>query len=340
MEKARVPHRGDLRRVSRREAQSPRCRSRNGNRLISAATATAKRTPPASRSTAAWPTTTTRCRTASSESRERSLTGSRRQRSAWNTTCPRAPNGRSDFMNDIVQAVQKRDGADALKDFDGIAFIYAGVKPPEVLRSSILWPHRASVKIGDKTWPYVIVPEGGERMNNISTLCHEFGHILGLPDLYARPENPGSEGAGVWTVMSNQARNGTAAALLRLVQGTARLAHARRDRSDGEAKAHPRPRRRRRSRVLQGPRATRRQRILPARKPAQDRLRRQPARGRTAHLARRGQPSHPRGIPRRGRPRRPARVSQLPCPGPAGTTTPSRPTPRPPAAPKWAAACR
>jgi hypothetical protein len=39
-------------------------------------------------------------------------------------------------------------------------------------------------------------------------MCHEFGHVLGLPDLYARPENPGSEGAGVWTVMSNQLRNG------------------------------------------------------------------------------------------------------------------------------------
>jgi len=37
----------------------------------------------------------------------------------------------------------------------------------------------------------------GERMSNISALCHEFGHFLGLPDLYARPENPGSEGAGV-----------------------------------------------------------------------------------------------------------------------------------------------
>ncbi|HEY2573755.1 MAG TPA: M6 family metalloprotease domain-containing protein [Verrucomicrobiaceae bacterium] len=113
-----------------------------------------------------------------------------------------------DFMNEVVQSVLKRDGADALKGFDGLAFIYAGVKPMEVVRSSILWPHRSSVKIGDRMWPYVIIAEGGERMGNISTMCHEFGHILGLPDLYARPENPGSEGGGIWTVMSNQARNG------------------------------------------------------------------------------------------------------------------------------------
>ena len=41
-------------------------------------------------------------------------------------------------------------------------------------------------------------------MNDISVFCHEFGHMLGLPDLYARPELPGSEGVGVWCAMSNQ----------------------------------------------------------------------------------------------------------------------------------------
>ncbi len=45
-------------------------------------------------------------------------------------------------------------------------------------------------------------------MTDISVQCHEFGHMLGLPDLYARPENPGSEGVGVWDAMSNQLPNG------------------------------------------------------------------------------------------------------------------------------------
>jgi hypothetical protein len=45
-------------------------------------------------------------------------------------------------------------------------------------------------------------------MANISVFCHEFGHMLGLPDLYARPENPGSEGVGVWCAMSAQVGNG------------------------------------------------------------------------------------------------------------------------------------
>ena len=41
-------------------------------------------------------------------------------------------------------------------------------------------------------------------MANISVFCHEFGHMLGLPDLYARPENPDRKRLGVWCAMSNR----------------------------------------------------------------------------------------------------------------------------------------
>ena len=63
-------------------------------------------------------------------------------------------------------------------------------------------------RIKGKRWPYFIVQEGGTKMSDISVFCHEFGHMLGLPDLYARPENPGSEGVGVWCAMSNQVGGG------------------------------------------------------------------------------------------------------------------------------------
>lgn len=121
-----------------------------------------------------------------------------------------ATRGKSDFLGAAVTALLAREGAEALRDFDGIAFIYAGEKYGPANRGSVLWPHRAAFKFQGRIWPYVIVPEAGARgaMNNISTLCHELGHILGLPDLYARPENPGSEGAGAWCVMSSQVRNG------------------------------------------------------------------------------------------------------------------------------------
>ena len=115
---------------------------------------------------------------------------------------------KTDFFTELVQEIEKAHGENALKDFDGLAFIYSGPRLADMQRNSILWPHRSTVKIGSKTWPYVIVAEGGEQMESISVMCHEFGHILGLPDLYARPENPGSEGVGVWSVMSNVVRNG------------------------------------------------------------------------------------------------------------------------------------
>jgi len=108
------------------------------------------------------------------------------------------------FLTEALDLLLKRDGADALKDFDGIAFIYAGDRYPNVNRGSLFWPHRGSVTHKGKRWPYFICAEGGRRMGNISVYCHEFGHMLGIPDLYARPENPGSEGLGNWCAMSNQ----------------------------------------------------------------------------------------------------------------------------------------
>jgi M6 family metalloprotease-like protein len=114
---------------------------------------------------------------------------------------------RSALLTEALDKVVARDGKDAFKDLDGVFFIYAGDRYPAA-RGSLYWPHRASVNHNGKSWPYFICPEGGPRMGNISVFCHEFGHMLGLPDLYARPEVPGSEGVGVWCAMSNQAGGG------------------------------------------------------------------------------------------------------------------------------------
>ena len=114
---------------------------------------------------------------------------------------------RTELLTEALDKLLARDGKDALKDFDGVFYIYAGGRMT-VPRGSLYWPHRASVSHNGKSWPYFICPEGGQRMANISVFCHEFGHMLGLPDLYARPENPGSEGLDMWCAMSNQAGNG------------------------------------------------------------------------------------------------------------------------------------
>jgi M6 family metalloprotease-like protein len=111
------------------------------------------------------------------------------------------------LLTEALDKLHARDGKDCLKDYDGIFFLYAGGRV-QTTRGGLYWPHRASFTHQGKRWGYFIVPEGGTRMTNISVICHEFGHMLGLPDLYARPENPGSEGVGTWCAMSNQIGNG------------------------------------------------------------------------------------------------------------------------------------
>src|SRR5207244_1301741 len=81
-------------------------------------------------------------------------------------------------------------------------FLYTGAGV-QTNRGGLFWPHRSSVTYHGRRWPYLLCQEGGEQMSTISVIAHEFGHLLGLPDLYARPESPGSEGLGVWCTMSN-----------------------------------------------------------------------------------------------------------------------------------------
>jgi M6 family metalloprotease-like protein len=118
--------------------------------------------------------------------------------------------GQSDknaFISEALDKLAARDGKEALKNFDGLFLVYAGDRV-QTNRGGLYWPHRANANVQGKRWSYFIVPEGGARMSSISVIAHEFGHMLGLPDLYARPENPGSEGLGVWCVMSNENGNG------------------------------------------------------------------------------------------------------------------------------------
>jgi M6 family metalloprotease-like protein len=111
------------------------------------------------------------------------------------------------LFNEACEKLLARDGKEALDNFDGVFFLYAGDRP-KVARGSLYWPHRSNYTFQGKRWPYFIVEEGGQQMNNISVFCHEFGHMLGLPDLYARPENPGSTGLWQWCAMSNQVGGG------------------------------------------------------------------------------------------------------------------------------------
>ncbi|HYV37160.1 MAG TPA: M6 family metalloprotease domain-containing protein, partial [Gemmataceae bacterium] len=112
------------------------------------------------------------------------------------------------LFNEACEKIIARDGKDALSNFDGVFFLYAGGRPQGITRGSIYWPHKSNYRFQNQSFPYFIVQEGGDNMTNISVFCHEFGHMLGLPDLYAQPEKPGSEGVGQWCAMSNQVGNG------------------------------------------------------------------------------------------------------------------------------------
>ncbi len=114
---------------------------------------------------------------------------------------------KTSLLTESLDLFTKKNGKDSLKEYDGFFFLYAGGRV-QTTRGGLYWPHRANVSYGGRRLPYFIVQEGGSRMNDISVFCHEFGHMLGLPDLYARPEQPGSEGVGVWCAMSNQIGGG------------------------------------------------------------------------------------------------------------------------------------
>lgn len=92
---------------------------------------------------------------------------------------------------------------------DGVVVIHAGPGAEEGSQTQYVWSHRwllggsLSRKYdGVSITNYSINPEtraNGSRMVGIGVLCHEFGHLLGLPDLY--DVNYKSEGVGNWSLM-------------------------------------------------------------------------------------------------------------------------------------------
>jgi M6 family metalloprotease-like protein len=118
--------------------------------------------------------------------------------------------GTSNKTAPLVEALDKltaRDGKDCLKDFDGLCFVYAG-EPVRGNRGSVYYPHAGGLLHQNKRWSYLLTPEGGSKMTTLNGFCREFGFLLGLVDLQARTENAGSEGAGVWCLMSDVLQRG------------------------------------------------------------------------------------------------------------------------------------
>jgi len=106
------------------------------------------------------------------------------------------------LLREALDKLLERDGKEALKGFDGVFFLYAGERV-QTVRGGLYWPHKANFRHDGRNWAYFICPElggGGDRMASISVMCHEFGHMLGLPDLYS--QSPDQPGLGIWCTMS------------------------------------------------------------------------------------------------------------------------------------------
>jgi immune inhibitor A len=87
---------------------------------------------------------------------------------------------------------------------DGIFLIHAGggaeAEPDPAKRKEMIWSHKWTLprtfsNQGVRVFAYSTEPEDGR----VGVFAHEFGHVLGLPDLYDTSYR--SEGVGIWCLM-------------------------------------------------------------------------------------------------------------------------------------------
>jgi M6 family metalloprotease-like protein len=95
---------------------------------------------------------------------------------------------------------------------DGLFIVHAGIGAEEGSQTQYIWSHQSSLGVpysraydGKTENQYIIMPEKyGSNHVDIGVFCHEYGHMLGLPDLYDTDgaTNGGSEGVGNWCLMA------------------------------------------------------------------------------------------------------------------------------------------
>lgn len=92
---------------------------------------------------------------------------------------------------------------------DNVSVFFAGHNEAEGGDESTIWPHQSRVSngpvyAGKKFSSYLITSElrgaNGANMVGIGTYCHEFGHVLGLPDFYNTANNTSSSDEQVYTL--------------------------------------------------------------------------------------------------------------------------------------------
>lgn len=91
------------------------------------------------------------------------------------------------FLRAAMGKVRARDGESCLEGFDGLYFMHAGP-----IGKGILWSHRADIDGRSYITTFAL--------EKINVVCHEFGHTLGLPDLYGKKGQ--RESFGPWCAMA------------------------------------------------------------------------------------------------------------------------------------------
>lgn len=93
----------------------------------------------------------------------------------------------------------------------GIIVVHAG--PGAETGAYGIWSHRSNIA-GGRNYDGVLISgytmqpeEQYSQVTNMGVFCHEWGHVLGLPDLYDIDYNPGSEGVGSWSLMAGGSWN-------------------------------------------------------------------------------------------------------------------------------------
>ena len=98
---------------------------------------------------------------------------------------------------------------------DNIFIYYAGYNEAEGAEENTIWPHRSRINNGPyyngkQLSDYACTSElrgsGGKTMCGIGTFCHEFGHVLGLPDMYD-VSNSERYTVGQWDIMASGSYN-------------------------------------------------------------------------------------------------------------------------------------
>ncbi len=125
----------------------------------------------------------------------------------------------------IKEAINLADNdvnyADFDNDHDGtvdnVYVIYAGYAEAQGGGENTVWPHASSLsgiqKDGVSISKYACSSElngsSGTTCSNIGTICHEFGHVLGMPDFYDTDYEENGQGfdTGPWDLMASGSYN-------------------------------------------------------------------------------------------------------------------------------------